>query len=92
MPFENGSFDLITAFDIINFWPDHKKAISEIIRTLKPGGVFFIINAYPKEGTKWHEFVKFKNDGEYREFLINNGLKNVKSAFEKNTLIVLDRK
>ena len=88
LPFDNNSFDIISAFDTINFWPDYKKAISEIRRTLKNNGVFFIINAYPKEGTKWYDFVKFKSDSEYRDFLIENGLKNVESAVEKNTVII----
>ncbi|MDC7125935.1 MAG: class I SAM-dependent methyltransferase [Spirochaetales bacterium] len=88
LPFEDNYFDIITAFDTINFWPDHKKAISEIKRTLKENGAFFIINAYPKEGTKWHEFVKFKSDIEYKDFLGTNGLKDVQSVIEKNTVIV----
>ena len=92
LPFADLSFDLITAFDTVNFWPDHEKAISEVIRVLKPDGVFFIINAYPKEGSKWYDFVKFKSDAEYRKYLADNGLKNAESAFEKNTVIVWGRK
>jgi len=88
LPLENEHFDIITAFDTINFWADHKKAISEIIRILKINGVFFIINAYPKVGTKWHGFIKFKSDREYREFLIRHGLKNIKSELKKNTIII----
>ena len=88
LPFENCVFDIISAFDTINFWPDHKKAIAEIVRTLKKNGSFFIINAYPKEGTKWHEFVKFKNDSEYKEYLITNGFRKVEAVIEKNTIIV----
>ena len=88
LPFENGSFDIITAFDTINFWPDQKLAISEIFRTLKKGGSFFIVNAFPKQGTKWFDFVKYKNETEYEEFLFSNGFAEVHCIFEKNTIIV----
>ena len=92
LPFSDSSFDIITAFDTVNFWPDHIQALSEIFRTLKEGGLFFIINAYPKAGTKWHEFVKFKNEREYKEYLSKGGLKNIQSTFYKNTVIVWGRK
>ena len=88
LPFKNGTFDIISAFDTINFWPDHKNAIAEIVRSLKSNGIFFIINAYPKAGTKWHEFVTFKSDSEYQQYLIANGFKKVTSVIEKNTIIV----
>ena len=88
IPYENNYFDIITAFDTINFWPDHSLAIMEILRVLKKNGTFFIINAYPKPGTKWHDFVKFKDKKEYESFLSSNGLSNVSSMFEKNTIIV----
>jgi ubiquinone/menaquinone biosynthesis C-methylase UbiE len=88
LPFDNDSFDIITAFDTINFWPDHQRAISEIVRTLRSNGSFYIVNAYPKEGSKWHEFVQFKSDEAYREYLIENGMRKVESAFEKTMIIV----
>jgi ubiquinone/menaquinone biosynthesis C-methylase UbiE len=88
LPFANDSFDIITAFDTINFWPDQKKAILEIFRTIKLGGSFFIINAFPKEGTKWFDFVKYKNEKEYENFLSSNGFSNVSYIFQKNTIIV----
>jgi ubiquinone/menaquinone biosynthesis C-methylase UbiE len=88
LPFDNDSFDIITAFDTINFWPDQKIAILEILRTVKHGGSFFIINAFPKEGTKWFDFVKYKNEKEYEEYLSSNGFSNVSCVFKKNTIIV----
>jgi len=88
LPFKNDYFDIITAFDTINFWPDQKMAISEILRTMKQGGSFFIINAFPKEGTKWFDFVKYKNEKEYKNFLSSNGFSNVSYILQKNTIIV----
>jgi ubiquinone/menaquinone biosynthesis C-methylase UbiE len=88
LPFANDSFDIITAFDTINFWPDQTMAISEILRTMKQGGSFFIINAFPKEGTKWFDFVKYKSEKEYYKVLSSNGFSNVSYIFQNNTIIV----
>ena len=88
LPFENDTFDIITAFDTINFWSHQKIAILEIVRTIKRGGSFYIINAFPKEGTKWFDFAKFKNEKEYEEFLLSNGFSDVFIVFQKNTIIV----
>jgi SAM-dependent methyltransferase len=41
-PFEDGMFDLITAFETIYFWPDIESAFREIRRKLKPSGVFLV--------------------------------------------------
>lgn len=40
MPFKNESFDLIVAFDVLEHIPNDTKAVSEILRCLKPGGSF----------------------------------------------------
>ena len=92
IPYGNDSFNIVTAFDTINFWPDHNKALSEIKRVLKINGKFFIINAYPREGTKWHDFVKFKNNKEYEKLFSLNGFVNINSFFVKNTIIVSGNK
>lgn len=92
LPFKNDHFDIITAFDTVNFWLDNKKAISEIFRTLKPDGSFFIVNAYPKEGTKWHDFVRYKSEKDYRNYLDSNGFADVVTVIKKKTIIVCGKK
>lgn len=42
MPFADGSFDLMTGFETIYFWPDVPRALAEIRRVLAPGGTLFI--------------------------------------------------
>ena len=44
LPFEDGSFDIITAFETIYFWQEIDKVFSEIHRVLKSGGIFAITN------------------------------------------------
>jgi SAM-dependent methyltransferase len=44
LPFEAESFDLVTAFETIYFWPGLEKCFAEVCRVLKPGGLFVICN------------------------------------------------
>lgn len=44
MPFTDGSFDLVTGFETIYFWPDVPRALAEIRRVLAPGGTLFFCN------------------------------------------------
>ena len=44
LPFGDGSFDLATAFETVYFWPGPTDSFREVYRTLRPGGVFLIVN------------------------------------------------
>ena len=44
MPFADASFDCVSAFETVYFWPDMGRALAEVLRVLKPGGTFFICN------------------------------------------------
>jgi ubiquinone/menaquinone biosynthesis C-methylase UbiE len=44
LPFEDGAFDLATAFETVYFWPGLEHCFGEVCRILKPGGVFMICN------------------------------------------------
>ena len=44
LPFDNESFDIVTAFETVYFWQEIENAFSEIHRVLKSGGVFAITN------------------------------------------------
>lgn len=39
LPFRSGSFDVVTALDVIEHVPDDARALSEISRVLRPGGI-----------------------------------------------------
>lgn len=41
---------------------------------------------------KWHDFVKFKSDAEYGNFLSSFGFVDISSAFGKNTIIMKGKK
>ena len=38
------TYDLVTAFETIYFWPGLEKCFSQVAKVLKPGGVFMIVN------------------------------------------------
>ena len=44
LPFEDNSFDLVTAVETVYFWPDIQAGFREIFRVLKPDGTFAILN------------------------------------------------
>jgi ubiquinone/menaquinone biosynthesis C-methylase UbiE len=50
-PWPDNSFDIVTAFETVYFWPDLVEDLREVRRTLKPGGVFFICNEMNKPET-----------------------------------------
>ena len=54
LPFENGQFDVATAFETIYFWPGLDQCFAEIYRVLRPGGTFLVAN----ESTGEDEMIK----------------------------------
>jgi ubiquinone/menaquinone biosynthesis C-methylase UbiE len=57
IPFSDGSFDLVTAFETVYFWPDFVENFKEVKRVLKPKGRFFVCNALnPDEGLSKMKF------------------------------------
>ena len=53
MPYDDESFDIITAFETVYFWPDIGNDLKETRRVLKDDGIILICNeAVPKPGDK----------------------------------------
>lgn len=50
LPFGTESFDYVSAFETIYFWPEIAESFHEVYRVLKNGGSFFICNEV--DGTK----------------------------------------
>ena len=78
LPFDDESFDIVTAFETIYFWPDIEKCFGEVKRVLKPGGIFLIgmesngsYNLVMKVSEKLIDMTVY-NDEEVSEFLKNN--------------------
>jgi len=60
LPFEDGSFDLVTAFETVYFWPEIEKCFAGVRRTLKEGGRFVIVNeddGLSGNNDKWEKLI-----------------------------------
>lgn len=44
LPFSEDSFDLVTAFETVYFWPRLRVSFKQIYKALRPNGVFLICN------------------------------------------------
>lgn len=78
LPFEDDTFDIVTAFETVYFWPDIEKSFGEVKRVLKPGGIFLIgmesngnDNMVMKISEKLIDMTVY-NDEELTGFLKNN--------------------
>lgn len=59
LPFKSESFDLVFCWGVVNHTSNPQLAISELSRTLKPGG-FLILAVYQKTWlTPLHEFIRY---------------------------------
>ncbi|MDR2460484.1 MAG: class I SAM-dependent methyltransferase [Deltaproteobacteria bacterium] len=56
IPFSDGMFDLVTAFETVYFWPDLVENFREVRRVLKTNGKFFVCNTLNPEA----DFSKMK--------------------------------
>ena len=57
LPFEDNTFDVVSAFETVYFWPGLEACFAEVLRVLKPGGLFFLCNETdgknPEIEAKW---------------------------------------
>jgi ubiquinone/menaquinone biosynthesis C-methylase UbiE len=100
-PWPDNSFDIVTAFETVYFWPDFANDLREIRRVLKPGGLFFICNEMNKteEGRPayryWIETLDMKTytAADFRKHLAGAGFTGVEIITQgKNGICVSARK
>ena len=100
LPFPEGSFDMVTAFETIYFWPDIEHCFNEVKKVLKPGGQFVIVNESDGSGemdAKWESMIEgmhtYKPE-EIRHHLTNVGFRdlNITVNEEKRWLCTTARK
>ena len=91
MPFENETFDIVTGFETIYFWPDFINDLKEVNRVLKKGGlVFFCNEAVYREGEmeKYDDLVelldmKIYSEDVLKESLEKTGFKDFKAYIDE---------
>ena len=60
LPFGDGEFDLVTAFETVYFWPEIENCFAGVRRTLKNGGRFLIVNeddGLTGNNEKWEKII-----------------------------------
>ena len=89
LPFEDGAFDLVTAFETVYFWPGPTESFREVYRTLRPGGIFLIANESDGENSqddKWLSVIdgmRIFNQTQLTTFLTEAGFSEV--VVKRNT-------
>lgn len=77
MPFYDETFDIVTGFETIYFWPDFINDLKEVNRVLKKGGlVFFCNEAIYREGEmeKYDDLVELLDMKIYSEEVLKESL------------------
>ena len=84
LPFRDKTFDVITAFETIYFWPDINEAFKQVYRVLKVSGTFMICNESNGENSKeekWTKIIqgmKIYNSEQIKKSLEDAGFTDIK--------------
>ena len=84
LPFRKETFDIITAFETIYFWPDINEAFKQVYRVLKGSGTFMICNESNGENSKeekWTKIIqgmKIYNSEQIKKSLEDAGFTDIK--------------
>ena len=98
LPLEAETFDLITAFETVYFWPDLPQCFLEVYRVLKPNGTFLICNESNGDSDKdekWTEIIggmTIYKDVELKAYLEQVGFYEVQIHKKKSWLCITARK
>ena len=100
MPFDDESFDCVSAFETVYFGEDLEKCFAEVHRVMKSGGTFFICNesdgtnAADETWTKKISGMKIYNEKQLRTALEAAGFGNIESHSDakKHWLCIVAKK
>lgn len=91
LPFKDASFDCVTAFETVYFWPTIEDSFRQVLRVLRPGGSFMIVNETDGEdpaGLKWDAIVggmHTYNRTELETHLTNAGFTDIAVTHDEKT-------
>lgn len=95
IPIKNETYDVVSAFETIYFWPKIKETFKEVHRIIKPKGRFMIAQGtdgnHPND-EKWLntiEGLNIYNSEQLTTYLLNSGFKSVKSYKKEENYILI---
>ena len=95
MPIADESYDLVSAFETIYFWPDIANTFKEVSRIIKPNGQFMIAQGtdgnHPDD-ERWLNTVEgmaIYTAPELERYLLDAGFSSVKSFKKENEYILI---
>lgn len=83
MPFDKNTFDIVTAFETVYFWPDIEHTFKHVYAVTKPRGRFVIVNEDDGEkpnGSQWDGIIEGMHTytiSELEELLKKSGFANI---------------
>ncbi|MBN2385814.1 MAG: class I SAM-dependent methyltransferase [Anaerolineales bacterium] len=97
LPYQDNMFEIVTAFETIQFWNDLNNDLKEVKRVLKASGMLLIVNRYPDLQGKdagWAEVLQIHSSEEYQEQLSAVGFVDISIDEKSNPgwILVLSRK
>ena len=102
IPYQDDMFDMVTAFESYYFWPELDHDFKEVLRVLKPGGVFLIVNEayihekFKERNAQWAELLntRFHTPEEFLHLLLKAGYRsiNIIEIPEENWITITSRK
>lgn len=100
MPIADETYDLVTAFSTIFFWPDIGETFKEVLRIIKPNGQFMIAQGTDGNNptdAEWVDEIEGLNvytAPELERYLLDAGFRSVDVFTKENTylLVVIGKK
>lgn len=81
LPYDDGSFDIVTAFETVYYWPQIEVSFKQVLRVIKENGRFAIINGADAEGGMvWDKYIDDMHTytaSELEQLLISSGFARV---------------